>query len=229
MALTIKGNGGKFLESNGTLTTDRFGLSTATAIWFQAGNTAPEMPSSGAPHPYWTELKCEGVTVKQDVEGFRLEGRYAGIYGPTLPVYELSESMSEEPIETHPDFKDFATDANGYKPHPDDGSFVGFVRRPEWDLNLDDPTPREITNPLWIGVRSYLVPGATFRKTYVTINAPSPGTLGSISTPEGAPSYSDRTWLYAGMAYERRADVYVIREEWRLSGPRGWNTIIYTG
>lgn len=230
MALTRKTPVGWFLTSNGQLQTDRFGLSTATARWarLDIGGTAPGTPVVfGNAHPLWTYLDCDKVSISQTEHGWEAEANFFGVTGSPEPIYEVDHSTSEEPIETHKDFRTqlggtptnrlngakFDTDANG-------AGFIGFTDFKN-DTDLADA---------WRGIRSYLSPGVVWRKNYVTKTLPSDfGDVGSIDVPEGNPPQlpTGRNWLYLGLVWEQRGITYSVKKEWRASGRRGWNPKIY--
>lgn len=227
MSLTRKGQGGWVMEKMGTLSTDRFGLSSATARWcrYDIGPSLPGQPAVfGSLHPMWTFLSCDKVSVTHNGVHWECDVNYFGIQGSPTPIYELDIRTSEEPIESHPDFKTFAYPAgtNGSRFDPTDGSFMGFM--PQY-------SGTDVTNKAWVGVRGYLSPGAIWRKCYVSTTQPSDiSQLGKIDSPEGSPPAirDGANWLYAGLTWEQRGRVYTVKKEWQLSGRQGWNTAIYT-
>lgn len=224
MTLIRKGNTSWFLSSPGTLQTDRYGLSSATAVWTRMSptDTDPGRPSGtsfGDSHPIWTTLKCDRSTISQTNFGWQATAEYFGIQGaPPTPIYELDWSTSEEPIETHPDFVATLAGTPAARLNDadfdDKGFFIGF--KPSSSL---------------AGVRGYLAPGAVWRETSITTTVPGAlGSVGAIVSPSGpVPSVpSPRTWLYLGLTYQQRGQTYTVKKEWRLSGRKGWNTLIYT-
>jgi hypothetical protein len=227
MAITRKGQTGWILESPGALQTDRFGLATATARWRRMDTATNANP--GTPvvftntHPLWSYLSCDKYTISQADNGWNCEASYYGFTGSPDPIYELDMRAAEEPIESHPDFASFAfpEGTNGSK-FGSDQMFEGF--KPEYDGTV-------ITNPDWVGVRAYLAPGAVWRKTYLSASRPSSlSGIGAIATPDGSPPTvgGAYNWLYTGLTYEQRGAIYTVRQEWLLSGRRGWNASIYT-
>ena len=225
MPLTRKGRAGWFLESPGTLQTDRYGLSSAVARWarYDLGATDPGTPTSfGQAHPIWSSLSCDKVQISHQGTHWQCEASFFGIYGSPQPIYEIDMRTSEEPIESHPLFDTFAypEGTNGSK-FDADGQFLGFYP-------VVNET-NEITNPAWVGVRGFLSPGTVWKKRYVTNLRPTDiGAVGSIDTPEGnPPSYGGRNWLYNGLTWEQRGLTYTVTKEWLLSGPLGWNSEIY--
>lgn len=229
MALTRKTPVGWIKTSNGQLQTDRFGLSQAAARWVRmdVGDTDPGAPTSfGSAHPLWSYLDCDKISISQTEHGWEAEASFFGVTGIPSPIYEIDFSMSEEPIETHKEFatKLAGTPANklhGARFEPD-GNFAGFVTF---------PAGREAERDIWQGIRSFLNPGAVWRKNYVTKSRPGDiGDLGRIDVPEGDPPTlgNSQNWLYTGLTWEQRGLTYQVKKEWRASGRRGWNTDIYT-
>lgn len=230
MALTRKTPAGWFKTSNGQLQTDRFGLSQATAKWVRLdlGDSDPGAPTTfGTAHPLWGYLDCDKVSISQTTEGWEAEASFFGVTGTPEAVYEIDLATSEEPIETHRDFRSrlggtsssplhgakFDTDANG-------GGFLGF----------NGPFSSGDEADTWRGIRAYLNPGAVWRKTSVTKTRPGDlGELGHIDIPEGNPPLipNGRNWLYTGLVWEQRGLTYQVKKEWRASGRRGWNNTIY--
>lgn len=228
MAEIIIGTTG-WVAKGGRYTTDKYGLSTGGYRWEKA---TTEDGAFGNPvtstHPLNSNLVLERSTIGIEDGIAFAEGEYAGLTGgDPSPVYELDVSSSEEPIECHPNFSNFATDANGATYDSTTGDFVGFTKRPLYDPSNPDYS---VTNPEWVGVRSFLSAGAVWREVRISkTNSVSISTVGHIASPAGSPPSpgSGRTWLYSGASMQQRGNVYTIRREWRLSGLRGWNTTLY--
>ena len=137
------------------------------------------------------------------------------------PVWFLKRTPSEEPIDTHPDFYDFA----GYKgaeingaTFDDKGVFSGFAI-------VESPN-------VWGGMSKYLEFGAVLTKTSVVVDAPDPDeVIPRIETPTGStvgvPVISGRTWMKTDFTVTQRGGVFEVFEEWTMSGQRGWNTTVY--
>jgi hypothetical protein len=70
-----------------------------------------------------------------------------------------------------------------------------------------------------------------YRISYLQDSKPnSISTVGTILTPTGAPTLpGGANWLFAAVNYRQigRSGSYEITEEYRASGPEGWNTLIY--
>lgn len=228
MALTRKGTTGWVLETGGSLQTDRYGLAQSTARWTRADIAANANPGSpvgfGSGHPIWTWLGCDRWTVFSDGVYWFCEAQFFGFTGSPEPIYELDYCTSEEPIETHKNFRSTiggkpGNELNGAR-FDDEGAFIGFV----------GPFANDTEEDEWRGITSYLAPGAVWRKNYLTSSRPSDlGQVGTVDVPEGsAPSVpAGMNWLYTGLTWEQRGRIYQVRKEWRLSGRRGWNDTIY--
>ena len=131
------------------------------------------------------------------------------------PIEELQNVTSTEPIETHPDFRTFATAENGAK-FDSEGLFQGFGEPDAGGENFE-------------GITDYYVPRTTFSRTVVQRTKPDAITsMAAIDTPSGAPTLPDgRTWLKVVDGWRRNGGYYEITQEWLSSSEGGWNTTIY--
>ncbi|EIQ01045.1 hypothetical protein OpiT1DRAFT_05609 [Opitutaceae bacterium TAV1] len=230
------------LQNIGDLQTDRYGLSSATAEWWYYGNRPENQIDIFAQHPRWSFLNLDRRTIRHQGAYWLILGSFYGVDGSPDPLYQLDMSASQEPVETHPDFKTFGRSTNGAEFDETDNSFRGFTRRPKpteaeyktldtpakWDTWL---ASHPATNEIWIGVRDYLTPGAIWRKTWVTKHKPSLNEFNRIgcidSPPGGPPTPSGRNWLYMSLTWDQKGKTYTCRQEWKLSGRRGWNEVLY--
>lgn len=207
------------------LQTDRFGLSGATAKWTfnatgsmttQWSSLQGQLPSLYSAHPVFDFLEMESRRVTWNGVNWEVIGQFFGIDGDsTDPIFELQADGNVEPIETHPDFADFGTAANGAK-FDSDGLFLGFGDK---------------TKPDWYGVTSYIRPGAVWIETYYSRFLPTDlNNIGKIDEPDGyEPNVAQsRDWLLLDINFQQRGAAYQIRKSWKASGPNGWNTTIYS-
>jgi hypothetical protein len=193
-------------ESFGSLHTDIYNLSTATAIFVSTGYS---YPSIGSHHPFWSFMTCEKRTVTIEYGFTRAVCEYAGFEGSPEVIEEWSSGMSEEPIQTHPNFHSFAGSATA----PRNGSL--------WEEKNGTMVFKEFwSNPpnKFSGVTSYLVPVLVKRLT--SIQSTSISVQGTIGRLQGR-------LLCTSASSTRRGKVYTNVTEWRGAGPRGWNTEIY--
>lgn len=198
----------------------------------------------GLAHPYNAWCWMETCEVVYTAKGAMAMCTYAGAMFENLdtPVYELVIGMEESPIETHPQFKDFAgkpsaplngalfLDPSTGQPSNDDAAgvfdrFLPFI--------AGDKNPKA-------GIESFLDPGVTYRESYVTQSLPSISGVGDVSGDVPGPGFpgkqGKRNWLYTGFNYRQRGNpngqvnevIYEISNEWKLSGRNGWDEDIYT-
>ena len=147
------------------------------------------------------------------------------------PTYELTTSLSQEPIQTHPDFATFAGTPSTDPPingsvfvDPDTG-FESRKSNAIWKEFAFKGTANEKA-----GIESYLAPGCEWRETKFQTTEPTGiCDVGTIENPAGPnPTLSGRDWLAWGETYVRRGYVYQVTSTWRLSGRNGWDTDIYS-
>lgn len=241
----------------GTLVTDRFSLSTCTAVYSIPAVYWDSLPDLFAFHPIFTPLMMEHREVKI-VNGFAVATcSYAGYIPPVggtgspTPVAELVLGTSEDPIETNPLF---VMNIGGTATAPSNGAVFfspstgiyvsvaqgnlpasnsGFVFD-HFDLFNSDGSQNTFSK-----IDSYLSAfNMTYKVTQVT-NTPVAdiSKCGYIDTPlsfssggiEIAPPSLDspRNWLNMGISQTQRGSAFLTVTEWRASGPRGWNTTIY--
>jgi len=209
--------------------TDRFGVDTIEQVVKIPNNKFPsQMLSEFATHPDYGNMELtrrRGTrtepgwwTVNYTFEGF--------LFTLPSPVYELTTSLSQEPIQTHPDFE---TTIAGTPASPKNGAIF---------VDPDTGWISEKTNAVFKefsasdakgGIDSYLVPGAEWVETKFQRSRPSGiRDVGTIDEPNGPnPSVSGRDWLAWSESYVRRGSIYQLRSAWKLSGRNGWDEDIY--
>lgn len=154
-------------------------------------------------------------------------------------VYEVVASLSEEPIASHPAFTmpfgvfsssivsaaggavTEGTGDSGGAVFDTSGGFVKFTNK--------------ATNN-FLGVQSFLSPQVSFRKISSAGAVPTAGTTAKVSTIyssiTGAPAIpSGRNWLLTALSWKANGNgndgQFEITEEYRSSGPSGWNNGVY--
>jgi hypothetical protein len=191
--------------------------------WANVMTLAPQR--NVAAHPDFPVMLCSGCRINRLKPGIvcELHVSYRGIFGPDPgPIWgrdtsteEVNTSMSEAPIETHPDFASViggtpAAPINGAV-FDKDGKFTGWKG--------DSP---------YAGKESYLIPSTVYRLTNPGRGRPSGvGEVGTIQDPgiDGGPV--DANWLYTGRSWRRNGGVYDVTEEYMLSGPGGFDPTLY--
>jgi hypothetical protein len=233
--ISYKGEGeGPWLQSGGELTTDRKGLVTGRLVYKVKVNGWGMMPVLNSPHPYaaWATMERRSVRF---APGFWLVScDYAGSEEEVSePVYDFNPGTGNEPIETH---DKFVAELGGTPSDPKNGAVFldsqGNVTEDD-DVGMFDRFKLEIEggpNPMG-GVREFLTANnSTWTKSWTQRSKPSgankPVKIGSPSGP--APSFGGHfNWLELPVAYSKRGSAYDCRQTWLLSGPWGWNTMIY--
>lgn len=233
MPFTQSGTDQTITQLGESFSTDRFGVDTIQLIVRIPDNLFPQQVLADyAPHPRFSNMllsKRDGQrgdpgywNVTYTFEGFLDEQ-------PEEPTYELVGSLSQEPIQTHPDFDTIA----GTPAAPLNGAIF-----------IDPETLRqsEAINAIFkefanvngaantkAGIDSYLEPSVEWRETKFSRTRPSTiVTLGDIQTPDGSPpNLSPRDWLVWSVSYIRRGGLYQITTTWKLSGRNGWDPDIY--
>lgn len=212
------GNDGLKCKNIGDIVFDRYSLGTGSVIWECASNRFAQALADfayGAPHPIATWLGLEGVRCTFSPTYVQFNAQYAGIpTATTAPIYALDFGVGQEPVETHVDFADFGTEANGAIIV--DNQFEGF--------GMDAPDELR-------GTTSYLDANqGTWTKTWCSTSRPTGlNKVGRIDNPEGSPPNlpGQSNWLCMGLSFTQRGKAYVNRMEWKASGRKGWSQIIY--
>jgi hypothetical protein len=158
---------------------------------------------------------------------------YIGGDSSAPEVYEVVASVQEEPISSHPAFtvttgiyttaiQTAAGTANVN--YDSDGLFVSFSKN--------------ATNKFF-GVQSFLSPQVQYRRIYSAGTTPSAGITNTVAyiytTPAGSPPTiaSGRNWLKTSVNIRNNGNEktssgqFEIVEEYKASGPKGWNDYIY--
>lgn len=185
------------------------------------------LPNIGDPHPDDSRLECYDINKTHNSNG--LVTATASFFGLTAsttdPVISYSGGQNQEPIETHPDFANFAGDVtaplNGAQfvsdtSADDYGQFIGF----------------EGTS--FQGIEYYLTPSTNITLSYWTDKAPSlknrmkiyPYIRGINSSQLRVPSDVD-DFLLLDTPYRQVGSFFQVTEQYMGSGPDGWNKSIY--
>lgn len=186
-------------------------------------------------HPDFNNLICDRVTVSKrtpnvavitaEFAGGQATDGSAGGDGNTEnePVIEVMATVSQQPIQTHPDFTDF---------------LAGTPSAPLNSAIWIDPETNAITTSdtrgvflkfadtdSMRGVEDYLMPQLIVRQTSIATTRPASVSVGIIDTPPvGSGSY-----LKTVHGYRRQGAVWVVEEEWLSAGDnRDWNPQVYS-
>jgi len=187
------------------------------------------LPQIGDEHPDDSRLECYNVSKSYNSNG--LVTATLSFFGiaqtpETEPVISYTGGQNNDPIETHPNFADFAGTAdvplNGAS-FDDDGRFTGFL-----EDTYDDTTPQ------FRGLEYYLTPSTQITVSYWTDKVPNlktrlqvytkiPGVGGrDLKVPEDVENF-----LLLDTPFRQVGAFYQVTEQWLGSGPQGWNTEVY--
>lgn len=227
-------------QAEETIKINSDGLATITVVeMIPAAQFQASLQKAYAPHPKFRNAQSMDVeaTKSKDGQFYRVTTTYQGIFGSASgeassggglpdPTSSVSISTSEEPIQTHPKFKEFA----GTPSDPKNGAIFIDPETGKPTKNNEKGVFREFGfGSKFEGVDSYLNISCTYTVTSYQATKPKDSSdVGKISSPPGAPKTSGRNWLYTGMEYTRRGGVYEVRKSWLMSGPGGWKKEIYS-
>ena len=231
MALEYHGQSSLIYESS-ALRTDPYGLSTATCVWKTPKSNFHLAPALDSAHPVWGFLYMERREVALEPGFAVITGEYTGLEGgASRSVYELSFGLSDEPIQTHPDF---LSDIGGKPSAILNGAY--FVDPETGAKSTDDNVgvfdhflgTIDGARNLFAGIESYLSPQVTLREIWTGTTPVVASGLGKINTPSGgATPPIAGNWLLIGASFQQRGRVYSNTREWRGSGRNQWNPTIY--
>ena len=224
-----------FTITSKTTNFDETGIVTASIAGFCGSSKAIAQAQALKSHPSYPWLKRSSGTVTFQEAGMAtislsFEGVDPDSDGQVTTT--IDASMSNEPIDTHPTFTDWSKKFNA-KIAPD-GTFKSFP--PKLDgggVNIK------------AGIESYLDPTITysqtkiFAKAAVSQLASEVGNIGRIDssfytgtgippapTPEGDGGWK-RNWLLLSGSFEEIGEGGKVTKVWKLSGRRGWDSLIY--
>lgn len=225
-----------------TLSVDEFGIvtQTITESISSLGTTSANAYNSsdfnviGSSSPDYSYLKCVGVNIQDDDYIKSITKTFQGV--DTEKIYwRITAQGSQEPITTHPAFtelKDGLGPIGGTGDDPKNGAiFKGEEEDSEFDY-----FPANADNNLG-GVSAYLEPTAEVEKITIKPNTSvtSPVwdnnavfNIADIQNPQ-IPNLQigQRTWLLMGSTQEVFGGCIKVTEIYRMSGPKGWNVLIY--
>lgn len=229
------GDANRLIPSHGgEIVQDRYGEESGTYVFKCPVGRWDLMPGAGFSHPLAPHLLFDRRRVRMTPGFWSVFVDFVGVLGNPEPVYELNEGSGREPIETHDKFESRIA---GMPSNPLNGAV--FVDG-QGVITKDDKVgvfERFLIRDAETGAKNSLagtdgfvdMSNITWTKTWVQNHMPSVGGKVVIEEPEGSnPSFEGRDWLYLGLsAGGPRGGSVRCRKTWRLSGPGGWNPIVY--
>lgn len=239
----------------GTFGADRTGLISGSVQvhWDDEQYARPQwerLQHSAAPGPEEIGLALPCVDVKRGWEPahsravytYTYEGLFLNAeYDENAVLFEMDFSMSEDPIETHPNF-DLLAKTFGWNflkrefQHTATAQGANAAKQSGLSGQLKKVFAK--VNRLY-GVTSYLSVGAMFKRTYTRREIPASVLqgIGTILTkpPAGSAQFrlpvaysKNRNWLKMAPKITKRGNAVQIADEAWLSGPRGWVEEMYS-
>ena len=186
-------------------------------------------PSSN--HPDDPRLECYNRTITFGSNNIATcVASYFGLVLPkTVPTMSFTGGVTTDPIETHPDFLDFGTAANGAQ-FDDEGRFLRFSKFVDGGVtNLNSGT-----NTNFYGVDSYLTSVTNITLSWWSDSKPIPTKLASVTSflpylakvrnPKGV-----KDFLLLSESITQVGNFYQITQQYKGSVSPGWNAKIYDG
>ena len=222
MSLDIKGTYTSYsIQPDRTIIEKNDGTLEGQVVFKTDRDRVASLPQIGDAHPDDSRLEMYQRSSKfgRNLEVL-LTASYQGLTsegGSSERVLTYSGGQNNDPIETHPDFEDFAgtKDApkNGAKFDEETGEFIGFV-------GAEFP---------FQGVLYYLNPSSRISISYWTKTQPNlENRMVIVDNITGFPGLPDAAnYLRVDMPYRKVGNNYQVTEQYLASGPTGWNAIIY--
>tara|TARA_R100000808_G_scaffold512_1_gene2673 strand:+ start:21879 stop:22652 length:774 start_codon:yes stop_codon:yes gene_type:complete len=226
-----------------TINYDEDGIAKASLTYTCKYEVAPVLVNQIRVHPDFDWLRFKTATITRQPGCLaQVKVNFEGIPDPTgedeedeedtSTKYSLRGTSSNEPIETHPDFEDFAgtpgLPLNGARWTP-----KGMKGQHKFEGFID-----EAGNALY-GVKSYLEGGFIFSETRLVpkkdafVIAQHLNNIGKrLRIPDGhgmgnLNGHPQRDWLQISCDVEPVGTGFKVTRNWRLSGVRKWNKDIY--
>lgn len=220
MALKKKGSSALHLQPGWTIDEDEHGLLTGECSWEGDFAYSGSLPT-GTLHPYDSRLTAyRRKLTRLATDKCRISLSFIGVAADPTPMFiEHPAGSGQEPIETHPDFLEFAgtpgSPLNGAVFDSETGEFIGFT-----DLEND-----------LAGTRSYIVPSVLVTLTFYTHFVPSLNRVARLynwGIPDLIRPPNVANFLLIGMPYRRIGNLFQVSHQLLGSGPNGWNRRIYS-
>ena len=184
---------------------------------------------AGTNHPDDARMECYNRTLVYGANGIvTCTAAYFGIEnrtGKSDLTFSFSGGVTNEPIETHPDFLTFATEANGAKFDETTNEFLGFT---------EFTKPGAIENTNLMGVESYLTPATNIVVSWWQDTQPKPSKTATWDTNINGVSADDfrkpqgvKNFLLMDESYSQVGNFYQVTQSYLGSGVRGWDKDIY--
>ncbi len=187
------------------------------------------LPKARSAHPDEPSLVAHQIAITfMGLEKVRAVYSYIGLtaeYSEDNNSIEMDVSCDQVPIQTHPDFKDFA----GTPEEPAEGAIWVDATTGEPTKKSKNAEFRGWSSGEFMGLETYLIPRPVVRKSYLRRSAPSMTEVGTIvdkipgvTNPPGI-----KNWFCLGSSFVEVGGVFRCTEEFKGSPAPGWNKKVY--
>jgi hypothetical protein len=218
---------------------DKEGKWTATQIFrCHRSSAVALMPRPGTVHPEINFIQVSQVTASfSEGDLAEITCQYAGAEEKeeadekNNAVYTMGLSLSEEPLLSHPRYKDLEDkerEAIQLIQSGKDKDDQGNKLRDKIESDLGT----EVLGKIERGQTSYYSPRVTWKESWVRdkpVKSDELNDIGNISEPSGeVPELAGgRNWLLNGVSQSQEGKSYRIEMEWLASDRGGWDEDIY--
>jgi hypothetical protein len=219
--MVILGNTSMQLQPGASVDEDENGLLSGECVWIGDYANRYSAGQKGSLHPHDSRLTAYRSKLTKMATGkCSVTVGYIGLAADPTPMFiEYPGGSGQEPIETHPNFAQFAgtpaAPLNGAK-FEATGEFIGFA----------SASNAEKLN----GTRSYIVPSVTINLTYYTHRVPNVSRVGKKYTgqiPDLIKPPNVKDFLLIGLPYKKIGNLFQVTLQILGSGEDGWNQNVY--
>lgn len=207
------GRDGLWVESLGSLHTDIYGLSTASAVWVSPVSKMKTVLML-SPHPLWKFMHVEKRTQNVEYGFLRTTCEYAGFEGIPVPIIEWSSGSGQEPIQCHPNFASFAGTASSPL---NDARWVDMETRAPSTDNSRAVFDHFGGTGDFAGITSFMTSHVVKKETRIEDHALAVVGIGKL---DGGMLKICASSIQRGIAFQNT-------QEWRGPGVRPFNSSIY--
>ena len=203
-------------------TRDPRGFTTSEYVYEDFAEMTPDADARS-----WTQRLTDGkYTLTETYTDEQTPG--GGGNPPTYPdTWSVEISTGSEPIESHPQFSSYFSDAQWEKYRlwrngaPDPADWTPATQMGDRGAQLQLRISK--------GITTYLAPKITVKHTFTQVGKPTLAAVGQINWPDFASGItpSGVNFILTGASVTQDGNLYRVAYEWLGSAPGGWDTFLY--